>query len=320
MSVLLDRKYTERDYALLRGLFESRLMTRQHLSAIYFAGHERMTKKRVQKLAKLGLLGSRPRRPDEPKLHFLTKRGYDLLQDTGRLGDYPRITYPMFKRRIDVSDQTKAHELAVMDVKAAFYRAAKDHPQVSIAEFSTWPRLFRFRVRLPSGRMAWLCPDAFIRLHEKADDGSVHESLFYAEIDRSTESHDILRRKASGYLDHFQTGGMAIKFGQPREEYKQFGFRVLWVFRNAERRNNAGQAFLTNRPPVTTQAWMTTMSELLDGPLHAVWTRPIDLMNSTADTPFSSQQSADSDVYRRDTAREAFVAQHLRTHSILAVG
>jgi hypothetical protein len=317
MPVLTERKYTERDYALMRGLFESRLMTRQHLSGIFFSGRDRMTKKRVQKLASLGLIGSRPRRPEEPKLHFLTKKGYDLLHDSGRLADYPKIDYPRFKRRIDVSDQTKAHELAVMDVKAAFYRATKSHAGVDIAEFSTWPRLYRFRVRMPSGKMAWLSPDAFIRVHEKASDGSVHESLFYAEIDRSTEPLRILRNKAAGYLDHFQSGGMAVKFGAPREHYKQFAFRVLWIFRNAERRNNTAQSFLTHHPPITTQAWMTTMKDVLSDPFEAIWTRPIDLRVAMVDSSFIAGSSADGPAYRRDMAKENLIERAIHAHTIL---
>jgi hypothetical protein len=320
MPVLIERKYTDRDFALLRGLFESRLMTRQHISAIFFNGRDRMTKKRVQKLASLGLIGARPRRPEQPKLHFLTKNGYDLLRDSGKLADYPRIDYPRFKRRIDVSDQTKAHELAVMDVKAAFYRAAKNHPGVNIAEFSTWPRLYRFRVRMPSGKMAWLSPDAFIRVHEKAADASVHESLFYAEIDRSTEPLSIIRNKAIGYRDHFQSGGMAVKFGAPREHYKQFAFRVLWVFRNSERRNNVAQAFFTHHPPITTQAWMTTMKELITDPFDRLWTRPIDLREAMTDSSLAADLQPGHTPYRRDTVREELIERTIHTHSILDNG
>jgi hypothetical protein len=317
MPALTERQYTDRDYALLRGLFESRLMTRQHLSGIFFAGRDRMTKKRVQKLARLGLVGSRPRRPEEPKLHFLTKKGYDLLHDSGKLSDYPKIDYPRFKRRIDVSDQTKAHELAVMDVKAAFYRAAIDHPDVKVAEFSTWPRLYRFRVRTPSGKMAWLSPDAFIRVHERAEDGSMHESLFYAEVDRSTEPLRILRNKAAGYLDQFQSGGMAMKFGAPREDYKQFAFRVLWIFRNTERRNNAAQAFLSHYPPISTQAWMTTIKDVLTDPFEAIWTRPIDLRVTVADGAIAADPVANAPTYRRDTEREERIQRAIRHRKLL---
>jgi len=44
-----------RDFELLRGLFESRVMTLAHVSALYFDGKREMAKKRVQKLKAAGL-------------------------------------------------------------------------------------------------------------------------------------------------------------------------------------------------------------------------------------------------------------------------
>ncbi len=305
MPPLLQQVYTERDYAILRSLFESRLMTRVHLAAIHFGGHDRMAKKRLQKLAADGLIGDRPRRPDEPKLHYLRKRGYDLLNETGRIADYPKLGYASFKRRVDVSPLTLAHELAVMDVKAAIFSGARQRPTLQVAEFSTWPILFRFRVRSPSGRMAWLSPDAFVRLRERDADG-VSEQLFYVEVDRSTESLTVLCRKAAGYLDHFQSGGMAVRLGGKRDDFRQYAFRVLWVFRNAERRNNAAAAFIVNNPPVLTQAWMTTMQELVADPMGAIWIRPKDYRDAVRDTTFDVSHPTDSG-YRRQSERDEHV-------------
>jgi hypothetical protein len=159
MSTQVTTHYTDRDYALMRSLFESRVMNRTHIAAIHFSGHERMAKKRVQKLTRDGLIAARPRRPNEPKLHFLTKRGFLLLQNASHLANYPQLGYEAFRRRIDVSPFTQAHEVAVADIKSAFCKATHGHDWVTVAEFSTWPLLFRFRSHATdTGRMAWFGP------------------------------------------------------------------------------------------------------------------------------------------------------------------
>ncbi len=107
-------------------------------------------------------------------------------------------------------------------------------------------------------------------------------------MDRSTEVLAVLCRKALAFLNHFQSGGMAARFGRPREEYKQFAFRVLWVFQNAERRNNAAAAFLTCNPPIMSQAWLTTFDEVMSDPLGAIWIRPKDYHAAIRDTPFET--------------------------------
>ncbi len=305
MQSLIHPHYTERDFAILRSVFESRVMTRAHLAAIHFAGHARMTKKRLQKLAADGLVGSRPRRPAEPTLHFLTKRGYDLLDQAGHLAGYPRFGYDRFRKRIDVSPLTLAHELAVMDVKAAFYNAARARPDVCIKQFCTWPILFRFRVRSSDGAKPWVCPDGSIRLRGVAA-GSI-EQHFYLEVDRGTESLPVLGRKATAYLDHSQIIGTI----------KPLPFRVLWVFRSAARRDHAADYFLHHRPPILTQAWMTTMGELAVDPFGLIWLRPADYRDATKDSPFDPYRPTDTHNYRRQTERKEFVQRFINMHAIM---
>jgi len=273
MKSPLAPHYTERDYAILRSLFESRVMTRAHLADIHFAGHARMAKKRLQKLAADSLVGDRPRRPNEPKLHFLTKSGYDLLDQAGYLASYPRFGYANFRKRVDVSPLTLAHELAVMDVKAAVYRSLREHPTITLLQFATWPILFRFRAHAPSQRKYWLAPDALVRLNEQLTADHEVEERFYLEVDRSTESLPVLGRKASAYLAHAQSN----------DRSDHLPFRVLWVFRTKERRDHAARHFLDQQPPVLTQAWMTTMDEYLADPFGLIWVRPIDYRETQAD-------------------------------------
>jgi len=46
----------DRDLALLRGLFESRVMTNNHAAALYFDGKGEAAKKRLQKIKADGLI------------------------------------------------------------------------------------------------------------------------------------------------------------------------------------------------------------------------------------------------------------------------
>jgi hypothetical protein len=62
----------ERDLALLRGLFECRVMTKEHATALYFDGKGEAAKKRLQKIKAAGLITERPRRAFEPSVLSLT--------------------------------------------------------------------------------------------------------------------------------------------------------------------------------------------------------------------------------------------------------
>ena len=64
-----------RDFALLRGLFECRVMTADHIATLYFGGKSEYTKKRLQKLKAAGLISERPRRMNEPAVLCLTRKG-----------------------------------------------------------------------------------------------------------------------------------------------------------------------------------------------------------------------------------------------------
>ena len=69
----------ERDLEILRGLFDSRVLTLSHIARLYFEGREEAAKKRVQKLKSAGFITERPRRAYEPAVLYLTK-GLSIAQ------------------------------------------------------------------------------------------------------------------------------------------------------------------------------------------------------------------------------------------------
>src|ERR1022692_17848 len=109
----------DRDLIILRGLFESRVMTTAHATALYFDNKTDAANKRLQKLKLCGFIGERPRRAFQPSVLFLTRNGIKQLETEGILENYPPFALPALDRRARVSDLTIRHELEVMDVKAA---------------------------------------------------------------------------------------------------------------------------------------------------------------------------------------------------------
>jgi hypothetical protein len=183
---MLAIRLQDRDLALIRGLFECRVMTTDHATALYFGGNYDPAKKRLQKLKTAGLITERPRRAFDKSILFLTRKGLILLQEKGALSKYPSFDLPVLDRRARVSDLTIRHELEVMDVKAAFHEAVKTTPSFTIDGFSTWPLLNEFTAFRPgySGTEVIVKPDGFIRIHEPDPAGGKFERALFLVADR----------------------------------------------------------------------------------------------------------------------------------------
>jgi hypothetical protein len=291
----------DRDLALLKGLFDSRVLTLDHVAALYFEDKREAAKKRVQKLKAAGLIGERPRRASDPSVLFLSAQAIAMLADRGDLDGYPLLSQSALRKRAQVSDLTLKHELDTATVKVALTSAIRKSDRLTVEEFSTWPLLNQFSVKArmidaPSGADIVVKPDGFLRIRESHEDGKLVEHTFYLEVDRSKESQEILARKATCYLAHYRSGGLAVKHGRNASEYKQFPFRVLLVLPTAERRDNAIRRLLAGTPPINTLVWLTTFDELARDPLGQVWIRPIDYRHATRCTGMDNTQSGHDTV------------------------
>lgn len=309
----------DRDYALLRGLFECRVMTNNHATALYFEGKNEAAKKRLQKLKSGGIIGDRPRKAFEPSVLFLTRKGLAVLQERGVLSEYPAFDLPALDRRARVSDLTIRHELEVMDVKTAFHSAIKNVPSCAIAEFSTWPMLNEFRAYRPghNGAEVLVKPDGFIRFHETESDGGKFERTFFLEVDRSTETQEVLITRVGCYHEHYKSGGFAVRNGATRTDYRQFPFRVLMVFKSAERRNNTAERLLQDGLPVFKQVCLATIDDATRDPFGAIWICPFDYREATKRTPFDPEQKPLTLAFRRQPEREAFVESKVKKIRLL---
>lgn len=313
-------QFQDRDFALLRGLFECRVMTSDHATALYFDGKNEAAKKRLKKLKSAGVITERPRRAFEPSVLFLTRKGLSLLQEKGVLSQYPSFDLPALDRRARVSDLTIRHELEVMDVKTAFHAAIKLTGAFTIDIFSTWPLLNEFTAYRPGydGAEVPVKPDGFIRIHETEADGGKFERAFFLEVDRSSEVQDKLVAKAGCYLDYYRRGGFAARNGAARDDYKKFPYRVLMVFKNSERRNNTALRLLQNTPPILRLAYLSTFGEVTHDPTGAIWIRPLDYREATEGTPFAPEKQPKGWGYKSQPARELFVDQKVQKLRILA--
>jgi hypothetical protein len=306
-----------RDFSILSGLFESRIMTGAHIATLYFDGKNEATKKRLQKIKAAGLIGERKRRVNEKSVLFLTRKGHALLEKQGLLVSAPQLSPSAFEKRANVSELTLRHELEVMDVKASFHSAIAKSKDFAIAEFSTWPILHQFEARRPGyNREAVLVkPDGFIRIHETENDGSISEHTFFLEVDRSTETQDTLVSRAGCYLDYYKSGGFAVRNGAPRSAYKDFPFRVLIVLKSSERRNNTAERLLQSNPPILTQVYLSTFEEVMESPLAPIWIRPFDYREALKESAF--ENGSRTKIYRRQSEREKAIEKVIQKVSLL---
>ena len=308
-----------RDLVLLRTLFESRVMAAGHIAILHFNGSREAAKKRLQKLKAAGLIGERKRKPYEPSVLFLTRQAFVLLREKGILAEYPSFALSTLEKRARVSPLTISHELEIMDVKAAFHAAIAKTKPFTVAEFSTWPLLYQFEAsRHGRGADVLVKPDGFIRIHEREADGGMSEHSFFMELDRSSETQDTLIARAGCYLDYYKSGGFAVRSGGSRGQFKDFPFRVLMVFKTAERRNNTAERLLQSNPPIFTQVVLSTFAEVTANPLGPIWIFPRDYRDAVKGTPFDTEQQREQWGYKRQTERELLVERKVKKFRILA--
>lgn len=310
---------SQRDIALLRGLFESRAMTMAHATALYFDGRKEAGKKRLQRIKAAGLVSERPRRSFEPSVLYLTRQGLEVLQKHGVLAQYPAFSLPALDRRSRVSPLTISHELEVMDVKAAFHAAIKAVPTLGLEVFSTWPLLNEFKAYRPGlyqGEIV-MKPDGFVRIIETLPNGGKSDRSFFLEVDRSTEVQEKLVEKADCYCSYYKSGGFAVRNGGTKEDYKSFPFRVLMIFKTAERRNNTIERLLLGGRIIPGQICFSTIEEVCRDPLGSIWVSASEYRKAISGSAFDLNPQARDWKHRRNAEREAFLGEKLPKFSLL---
>lgn len=296
----------ERDIAILRALFESRVMNIRHIAALFFGGREHAARKRLQRLRMADLVAERPRKTFDRAVLFLTKAGFRLLHERGLLRRYPQLTVATHAKRARVSDITIRHELEVMDVKASLCAAIAKSDSAAVVEFTTWPQLIQFECS-PFGGAIVVKPDGRIRIEAAGAEERGTSATYYLELDRSTETLATLVHRARCYVAHLKSGGFAAKSGGSRPDFRNQPFRVLFILKSKERRNNVAEALLGATPPIFTPIWLTTLDDITRDPLGAIWIRPSDYRDALAPAAHTPGRRRQTRGYRRNRERDSAV-------------
>lgn len=201
-----------------------------------------------------------------------------------------------------------------MDIKASVFSSIVKNAALSLVEFNTWPLLNEFTAYSMNGNGSPMLvrPDGFIRIHEKETDGGLSEHAFFLEVDRSTETQESLVTRAGCYLDHYRSGGFAEKCGGLRSAFRDYPFRVLMVFKTAERRNNTAERLIQASPPILSQVWLTTHTEITTDPFGPVWLRPVDYRDALGNSPFEQNLRLSRPTYERQSAREDWIERAVK--------
>ena len=306
-----EAKIQDRDLQLFRDLVESRVMRTPHVAKLYFDGSEAAASKRIGKLKNSGFLHGSSTKPSDYANLSLTKKAFDELVKNDRLAGCPPMQWKSLERRLEVSDRTIQHELNVMDVKAALRPAVERYEGLSLIEFTVWPRLCAFTID-KNYQMKPVEPDGFFRIHRVIDEA---QYLFYLEVDRGSESLNLLVDKASDYKAYLQSGHLA-----ERLRVDKAPFRVLMIFRtpsrrripelSIERRNNAAERLtLAGHKSFV---WLTTLEEIVENPLGPIWVTPEDYRTITEHTSYEPRPRNPKAPYLRRPDRERFVEEALQ--------
>lgn len=263
-----------RDLDILRTLLDAKVAFSRQIAAIHFSGKHEATKKRLQTLRRSGFIAARARRPQEPAVLFLTRIGLRLLKDRGLLPDSSQGLPASLERIPRTRDSTVRRELEVLDVRIALQEALAGLP-FTLTCFTTSQHLQASSSGRPRNGLR-IRPDAFIAFNHTTPGSHSSSILLYLQPDRPAESLESLVARAQAYRTHFQSGDFARFLGESPERYRDFPFRVLFVFKTRERQDAFAQCLLSLSPPILTQAWLTTFAELVADPVGAIWLCPID--------------------------------------------
>jgi Replication-relaxation len=306
----------ERDTRMFFGLLESRVMTREQLAALYFAGSYDAARKRLARLTGSGFVLERKpvANPGHffPSTLYLGRKGFDTLRSSPHLDSFPDMTWEHLVERVSLARSTLAHELELIDHKVAFSTALGMHPTCTLVEFLTWPALFQFKTTdLETGDPLLLKPDASIVVGEPDE----REHHFFVEYDRSKEAGRQLMKKAWGYHRYYASGGFGVRHGAQRDAFKEHPFRVLYVLPTEERRNAIAERLLQvyrpddrgSKKPVLlkNQHWLTTSAEFLADPLGPIWLTLREYWRATAGTIYDPREHVTT---HRVSARDRLVA------------
>ena len=222
-------RITERDRAIVRAVYEHRLLSAPQIEALFFQsdkprGRQTSCQRRLQLLFHHGFLDriSLPIVLGEgraPYVYALDELGATLV--ASQL-DVDRDEVDWRPKHNQVGHQFISHTLAVNDFRIAISLLAKDGyfdvaEWISEAEFSTVKMRSRVPFRMHGARITRNYPDGYFRL---ALPGVEQEAHFFLETDTGSMSNSNWQEKVQAYKE-FRLRGLSDEYFGTRN------FRVL---------------------------------------------------------------------------------------------
>ena len=251
---------SERDWAILHDLARIRLATGRQLQRLHVAEGSPLTRARrtrsiLQRLSDVGLLVRLERQVggvhagSSGYTYGLSATGQRLTSLRGPAGGV------RLRRPWEPAPGFVDHVLLVSELYVNL-REAEAEKAVEVLDFVTEPPCWRWW-HGPSGERLVLKPDAFVRLGV-----GDFEQVSFVEVDRSTESTTVLRRKAETYVAYWRSG---------QEQAREGVFpRSVWLGPDSKRLEQL-TAVLGRLDP---EAWQLFQVVRFDDALWALAGRP----------------------------------------------
>jgi hypothetical protein len=202
---------SERDWAILCDLARVRLLTVRHVQRLHFHDGSSLTQARrtrstLQRLNDLGLVHRLERRVggvyagSAGFVYGLAAKGQRLVSGVGPAGGR-RLRKPW-----EPSSSFTDHVLAVSELYVQL-RELERSGQAELLAFTAEPACWHWWTGT-SGERKVCKPDAAVVLGL----GELERHAF-VEVDRSTESLSVIRRKAEAYIAHYRSGSEQQRLG-----------------------------------------------------------------------------------------------------------
>jgi hypothetical protein len=208
----VNARLSERDWKILEAVNHLHLLTGWQLDGLFFAHLTNRSRivtrsRSLSRLVAWRVLVRLPRRIGGARrgssvaVYALGSAGQRLLALRANGEQHP----PAIRKVGMPSDRFVAHIVAVSELYVCLAEANRIG-SLLLRQFTTEPVAW-----WPNGRGGWLKPDAFFVV----SNGQV-DHLWWAEVDRATESAATIHRKLRTYLEFVNRGGLGPREAIPR--------------------------------------------------------------------------------------------------------
>lgn len=259
-----------RDLMIFQEILEDRFLTIDQIQQLFFSSYK-VAALRLQKLWNQGYLKRQflsTSRGSQPTLYCLQKKTYDLLVENGMINP-EEISWEKIKNQQEISPEKRYHEIDCNQFKIALWIHLNNHheQEIEMIHFGHGPAYWDYTLDPENQKKKIpIRPDRVMALKIK----EVPET-FFLELDRGTMTLERFRTKIRGYRHYYYSKGFYKRYGDARQPFEKYGYRVLTITTSKLRRNNLLNQALKEKSYY--MCWFTTLEEATNNPLNKVWMR-----------------------------------------------